>query len=97
MVWRLIIGECDTGHRQQLFDQPSLLAARLAGMTMFGRHLLDTGQLRDGLDLDEVRDILWTYIAVEVLRTAGARPRLVAGSLRAVDLSRHRRGPDLRS
>ncbi|MGW2665656.1 TetR/AcrR family transcriptional regulator [Nocardia tengchongensis] len=43
-----------------------LLDERLAGMTMFGRHLLDTGQLRDGLDLDEVRDILWTYIAVEL-------------------------------
>ncbi|MGW4354073.1 TetR/AcrR family transcriptional regulator [Nocardia sp. NPDC004582] len=42
-----------------------LLDERLAGMTMFGRHLLDTGQLRDGLDLDEVRDVLWTYIAVE--------------------------------
>ncbi|MEU1210365.1 helix-turn-helix domain-containing protein [Nocardia sp. NPDC005825] len=42
-----------------------LLDERLAGMTMFGRHLLETGQLRDGLDLDDVRDILWTYIAVE--------------------------------
>ena len=37
----------------------------LAGMTMLGRHLLDTGQLRDGIDLDEVRDVLWNYLAVD--------------------------------
>ena len=44
----------------------NLLDERLTGMTMFGQHLLDTGQLRDAIDLDEVRDVLWTYIAVEV-------------------------------
>src|SRR5690349_15244980 len=37
----------------------------LAGMTMFGSHLLDTGQLRDGLDLAEVRDVLWNYLAID--------------------------------
>ncbi|GAA4692161.1 TetR/AcrR family transcriptional regulator [Pseudonocardia yuanmonensis] len=37
----------------------------LTGMTMLGRHLLDTGQLRAGIDLDEVRDVLWNYIAVD--------------------------------
>ena len=37
----------------------------LAGMTMLGRHLLDTGQLRDGIELDEVRDVLWTYLAID--------------------------------
>ena len=37
----------------------------LAGMTMLGRHLLETGQLRDGIDLDEVRDVLWNYLAVD--------------------------------
>jgi AcrR family transcriptional regulator len=37
----------------------------LNGMTLLGRHLLDTGQLRDGIDLDEVRDVLWNYIAVD--------------------------------
>ena len=37
----------------------------LVGMTMFGRHLFDTGQLRAGLDLDEVRDVLWTYLAID--------------------------------
>ena len=31
----------------------------LAGMTMLGRHLLETAQLRDGIDLGEVRDVLW--------------------------------------
>jgi AcrR family transcriptional regulator len=37
----------------------------LVGMTMLGRHLLDSGQLRDGVDLDEVRDVLWTYLAID--------------------------------
>jgi AcrR family transcriptional regulator len=37
----------------------------LAGMTMLGRHLLETGQLRDGIDLDEVRDMLWNYLAID--------------------------------
>jgi AcrR family transcriptional regulator len=37
----------------------------LAGMTMLGRHLLETGQLRDGIGLDEVRDVLWTYLAID--------------------------------
>ncbi|HEY5857859.1 MAG TPA: helix-turn-helix domain-containing protein, partial [Aldersonia sp.] len=44
----------------------TLLDERLTGMTMLGRHLLDTGQLRSGIELDEVRDVLWTYIAVEL-------------------------------
>jgi len=37
----------------------------LAGMTMLGRHLLETGQLRDGIDLAEVRDVLWNYLAID--------------------------------
>ena len=37
----------------------------LAGMTMLGRHLLDTGQLRDGIELGEVRDVLWNYLAID--------------------------------
>ncbi|MFD6392336.1 TetR/AcrR family transcriptional regulator [Nocardia sp. NPDC060259] len=37
----------------------------LAGMTMLGRHLLETGQLRAGIDLDEVRDVLWNYLAID--------------------------------
>ena len=37
----------------------------LVGMTMLGRHLRDTGQLRDGIDLDEVRDVLWNYLAID--------------------------------
>jgi len=38
----------------------------LAGMTMLGRHLLETGQLRDGIRLDEVRDVLWNYLAIDI-------------------------------
>jgi AcrR family transcriptional regulator len=37
----------------------------LVGMTILGRHLLDTGQLRDGIELDEVRDVLWNYLAID--------------------------------
>ncbi|MFE6921705.1 TetR/AcrR family transcriptional regulator [Nocardia sp. NPDC057663] len=37
----------------------------LAGMTMLGPHLLETGQLRAGVDLDEVRDVLWNYLAID--------------------------------
>ena len=37
----------------------------LAGMTMLGRNLLETGQLRAGIDLDEVRDVLWNYLSID--------------------------------
>jgi len=37
----------------------------LIGMTMLGRHLLVSGQLRDGIDLDEVRDVLWNYLSID--------------------------------
>jgi AcrR family transcriptional regulator len=37
----------------------------LVGMTMLGRHLIQSGQLRDGIDLDEVRDVLWNYLAID--------------------------------
>jgi AcrR family transcriptional regulator len=37
----------------------------LAGMTMLGRHLVDSGQLRAGVDVDEVRDVLWNYLAID--------------------------------
>jgi AcrR family transcriptional regulator len=42
-----------------------LLDERLTGMSMVGRHLLETGGLRPGITLDEVTDVLWTYTAVE--------------------------------
>ena len=58
----------DGGHTDQtltvLWQQ--LLAERLNGMTMLGRHLIESGQLREGIELDEVRDVLWTYTAVEL-------------------------------
>jgi AcrR family transcriptional regulator len=37
----------------------------LAGMTVLGRHLLGTGQLRAGIGLNEVRDVLWNYLAID--------------------------------
>ena len=27
--------------------------------------MLQTGQLRDGITLDEVRDVLWNYLAID--------------------------------
>jgi AcrR family transcriptional regulator len=44
----------------------NLLDERLTGMGMLANHLLATGRLRDGIDHTEVRDVLWTYIAVEL-------------------------------
>jgi AcrR family transcriptional regulator len=43
-----------------------LLDERLTGMTMLGRHLHESGGLRDAVDVDEVRDVLWTCTAVEL-------------------------------
>jgi hypothetical protein len=37
----------------------------LAGMTALGRQLLETGQLRAGPGLGEVRDGLWNYLAID--------------------------------
>jgi AcrR family transcriptional regulator len=37
----------------------------LTGMTALGRHLLDTGQLREGLTIEQVRDILWNCLAID--------------------------------
>ncbi len=37
----------------------------LVGMTALGHRLLDTGQLRAGIGLDEVRDVLWNYLAID--------------------------------
>src|SRR5215472_9784340 len=37
----------------------------LTGMMMLGRHLLGTGQLREGIDLAEVRDVLWNYLQID--------------------------------
>jgi AcrR family transcriptional regulator len=48
---------------QPVWDQ--LLAEGLAGMRLLGRDLLGTGQLRDGVDLDEVTDTLWNYLAID--------------------------------
>ena len=37
----------------------------LIGMERLGAHLLETRQLRDDLELDEVRDLLWNYLAID--------------------------------
>ncbi|HEX8804558.1 MAG TPA: helix-turn-helix domain-containing protein [Acidimicrobiales bacterium] len=43
-----------------------LLEERLTGMTAFATHLAEGGHLRDGVDVDEARDVLWTYTSVDV-------------------------------
>ena len=42
-----------------------LLDEGLTGMRLLGRQLLDTGQLRDDVDLEEVTDLLWNYLAID--------------------------------
>jgi AcrR family transcriptional regulator len=37
----------------------------LTGMRRLGRHLLQTGGLRAGITLAEVRDVLWSFLAVD--------------------------------
>jgi hypothetical protein len=66
-----------------------LLDERLTGMTMLGRHLHESGQLRDGVDVDEVRDVLWTCTAVElyellVLGRGWSLDRYAAWTARAI-------------
>ncbi|KQP95978.1 MULTISPECIES: TetR/AcrR family transcriptional regulator [unclassified Rathayibacter] len=39
---------------------------RLAGTAGFAAHLVGTGQLRAGIDVDEIRDVLWTTVSIEV-------------------------------
>ncbi len=58
----------DGRHTDETLDEvwQKLLDERLTGMGMLGRHLLESGQLRQGIEAEEVRDVLWTYIAVEL-------------------------------
>jgi AcrR family transcriptional regulator len=48
---------------QPVWDQ--LVEEGLTGMGLLARRLLETGQLRAGLDLDEVTDLLWNYLAID--------------------------------
>lgn len=43
-----------------------LQTERLTGMTVFARHLHDGGFLRDGVSVNEARDVLWTHNSVEL-------------------------------
>jgi hypothetical protein len=47
-----------------MWDQ--MLAERLTGMTHFARELHERGQLRPDVSLEEARDVLWTFISVEL-------------------------------
>jgi hypothetical protein len=48
---------------QPVWDQ--LVEEGLVGMRLLGRHLLDTGQLRAGITIDEVADLLWNYLSID--------------------------------
>jgi AcrR family transcriptional regulator len=48
---------------QPVWDQ--LLQEGLTGMRLLGQQLLETGQLRPGIQLDEVTDLLWNYLAID--------------------------------
>jgi AcrR family transcriptional regulator len=58
----------DGGHTDETLAAlwRQLLAERLTGMALLAGHLVESGQLRQGIGLDEVRDVLWTYTAVEL-------------------------------
>jgi len=43
-----------------------LNAERLAGMTAFATHLHEGGHLREGIGVEDARDVLWTMNSVEV-------------------------------
>ncbi len=43
-----------------------LQTERLTGMTVFAQHLHDGGHLRDGVSINEARDVLWTHNSVEL-------------------------------
>jgi AcrR family transcriptional regulator len=43
-----------------------LNAERLAGMTAFATHLHEGGHLREGIGMEDARDVLWTMTSVEV-------------------------------
>jgi len=68
----------------------------LAGMTILGRHLLETGRLRDGIDLAEVRDMLWNYLAIDhyerlVLNQGWSQERYARWLAHAVTSARYER------
>lgn len=48
---------------QPVWDQ--LLQEGLTGMRLLAQQLLDTGQLRPGIRIDEVTDLLWNYLAID--------------------------------
>jgi len=43
-----------------------LQTERLTGMAVFAQHLRDGGYLRDGISVNEARDVLWTHNSVEL-------------------------------
>ena len=48
---------------QPVWDQ--LQQEGLRGMRLLGEHLLSTDQLRAGITIDEVTDLLWNYLAID--------------------------------
>jgi len=55
--------------------QEELDADRLHRMTDNARRLLQTGQVRPGVDLEQVADLLWTYTAPELFELLVTRRR----------------------
>lgn len=46
----------------------AIKAGRLAGMTNLANNLQDGGHLREGVDVDTARDVLWTYSSPELFQ-----------------------------
>lgn len=43
-----------------------IVQERLTGMTILARHLHDGGHLRQGITMEEARDVLWTFNSAEL-------------------------------
>jgi hypothetical protein len=61
----------------------------LTGTAAPSRHLEETGQLREDIEADEVRDVLWNYLAIDtyerlVLRCGWSLERYTAWLIDAV-------------
>jgi AcrR family transcriptional regulator len=63
---QLLVRAAGAGDPEVAAVWEQMTTERLVGMTEFARHLHDGGHLRDDVTLEEARDVLWTYISVEL-------------------------------
>lgn len=71
----LLVRDAATADAEVHALQDELDRDRLRRMTDNARRLLDTGQVRPGIDLEQVADLLWTYTAPELYELLVTRRR----------------------